>query len=214
MSNPYIISMMKHPDPEPVIAKTYIDIRVTMIGFGENDDIKEFVLDTLKPHPGDRDHVYPSGKERFFCHKELGSMVYGLVTGFAYFAFSEREIQIRLGGEHENSIGNDKWSDEKWLIEVSAPDGTSHRFQGPIETDELLSDYPKIFVEGCQVRAYTPKFVKYGFEMREMGVRNYKDYERMIEMGITNFDDYKRMITFNSNMNPMETNVAGGRDVE
>ena len=212
MSNPYIIAMMKHTDPEPVIKKTYIDMRVTIFGFDANGDMTEFLLDSFTPHPGD--DVYPNGNEKFFCHKALCGMVYAFVIGFATFAFSNSAIQSRLGGEHENSLGNDKWSDDKWLIDVSAPDGTSHRFQGPIETDELLSDYPTIFVEGCQVRAYTPKFVKYGFEMREMGVRNYTDYERMIEMGITNFDDYKRMITFNSNMNPMETNVAGGRDVE
>ena len=207
MSNPYIISMMKHPDPEPVITKTYIEMRVTICGFDENGDMTEFVLDSFKPHPGD--NVTPSGPERLFCHKALCDMVYALVTSFSTFTFFNYACKMRLKGENEDSL-----SDEKWVIDVSAPDGTTERFEGPIENEKLLSDYPKLFVEGCQVRAYTPKFVKYGFEMNEMGVRNYNDYERMIEMGITNFDDYKRMITFNSNMNRMETNVAGGRDVE
>jgi len=185
--------MMKHPDPEPVIAKTYIDMIVTIIGFDENDDITEFDLDSYAQHVGD--NVTPDSKEKHFCHYALCAKVYALVIGFATFAMANYRFQTRLKGEHSDSLTGDKWA-----IEVFAPDGRSTRFDGPIKDDNLLSDYPELFVQGCRVRAYTPKYVMYGFKMSEFG--------------ITNYNNYKAIMSINSNMNPMETNVAGGRDVK
>ena len=190
MSNPYIISMMKHPDPEPVIAKTYIDMIVTIIGFDENDDITEFDLDSYAQRVED-----PDPREKDFCKRALCDMVYGLVNGFSTFALSNYRFQKRLQGEDFKSLVGGKWA-----IDVFTPDGRSKRFNGPIEGDNLLSDYPEFFVQGCRVRAYSPKYVMYGFKMSQIGV--------------TNYNNYKSIMSYNSNMNPMETNVAGGRDVE
>jgi len=191
MSNPYIISMMKHPEPEPVIKKTYIDMRVTICGFDANSDLTEFLLDSFTPHAGN--DVYPNAKEKSFCHRSLCETLYALVNNFPCFAlFNSRN---RLDGEDRQSlIANE------WLIEVSAPDGTRNNFQGPSSSEETLSDYPEVFVKGCTVRAYTPLFVKYGFQMTEMGIKN--------------LHHYQELMIFSSKMKLMDTNIAAGRDVQ
>jgi len=177
MSNPYIISTTKLPDPEPVIKKKCIDMLLTIHGFDKNSDMTEFNFNT---HTQPNSLTNNNQVEKNFSRRYSSDTIFGFVHSFA--ALTPLYRDYRLKGEDPESRRRDEW-----MIVVTAPDGTEKKLQGPINSPnnplmgKKFSDFPQVFVTGCKVDAYTPLFVKCGFKMTQMGIQNIRKYIPMMK---------------------------------